>query len=216
MKKWILPTSIGVGLLSTLYIIKSFFSSKKPDYSKLPAPKSILFVGDSYTAPAFTYPDYIKMKMPDLTIEKLAKGGMRTDWMLQNLTEKLKTAKYDRVYIWGGANDAFSMVTNQAAFNNIQKMIDLIRSKGSIPFVIIGFKTEPFMDYRKMTPNIYTTTKEGFIPYIKKYGQQQELMKGLKNTYFVPQFDLGTMTIDGCHPTPAAHQIVADHVIKTF
>jgi hypothetical protein len=43
----------------------------------------------------------------------------------------------------------FSSVSIENALQNIQKMVDLIKSKGGVPYVIIGYDAKTFMDENK-------------------------------------------------------------------
>jgi hypothetical protein len=83
---------------------------------------SILFVGDSITEAQYSYAHLIKKEFPKKDIQVLAKGGMRTKWMLDNLKPLLAKKHFDRVYIWGGVNDMFSAVTIEQAIANLKQM----------------------------------------------------------------------------------------------
>ena len=116
-------------------------------------PKKILFIGDSHTsiktkdgkAVTYTFPNILKKELePEgYTIDVLALGGMTTQWMLDNLPKQLSGKKYDRVYIYGGANDAMnSSIKLEKALENIQKMVDLSRENGADVFVNQGYIIE--------------------------------------------------------------------------
>ncbi len=65
--------------------------------------KSILFVGDSFTAgsPNYSYSYIIKNTLTDNVVDIVAMSSQKTDWMLANLQSQLAQKHYDRVYIWG-------------------------------------------------------------------------------------------------------------------
>ena len=146
---------LGIGVLA--YIIVANFSknnstksSKISTQIKNKNPKKILFIGDSHTAiknkqgqaVTYTYPNIIKKELEPqgYTIDVLALGGMTTNWMLENLPAQLQGKKYDRVYIYGGANDAMNAnITLEKALSNIQKLVDLSRDNGADVFVNQGY-----------------------------------------------------------------------------
>ena len=152
-KKIIYTVASLIGVAIIYFTVKKFFGKKKL--------KSLLFVGDSITAIEYkgnpvtsTYPNVVKKELEPkgVKVDVLAESGKGTDWLLKNLTEKLKTNTYDRVYIYGGINDMFSSVSIESALQNIQKMVDLIKSKGAEPYVIIGYDAKTFMDENKLKP----------------------------------------------------------------
>jgi hypothetical protein len=105
--------------------------------------ESILIIGDSHSLDAgFTYSSLIKQKYDNVKI--IAVGGKRTSWMLDQLTQELSKNNYDKVVIWGGANDMFSNVSVNSAISNLQKMVDLVKNQNGIPYVIVGFDQNIF------------------------------------------------------------------------
>jgi lysophospholipase L1-like esterase len=191
------------------------------NFRKKKSPKSILFIGDSITAdPRYSYPALIRKARPDLNIDVLAKGGQTTKWMADNLPIKLAAKNYDRVYIYGGVNDAFSSSIKipDSPVTNVQRMIDLIRQDGAEAYVILGYEPIlPFMDYRRMPLTRYIKRKEDYIPLIERYKRLQAAFSSqLKNTTLVPKMNLGNMTSDGTHPTAAGQQRIADIITKTI
>jgi len=206
-----------VGVTIIYFTVRKFFGKKKL--------KSLLFVGDSITAiesggkpVTSTYPNIIKKELEPkgVNVDVLAQGGKRTDWILANLTEKLKTNKYDRVYIYGGINDMFSGVSKQRALQNVQKMVDLIKSKGAEPFVIIGYDANRFMDENKLKPTKNVPTKAGIIQLKNKYVDYQNSIKTtIKNATIVDKFNIpSSMTVDAIHPTPSGQKIIANSLLK--
>jgi lysophospholipase L1-like esterase len=188
--------------------------------TKKKSPKSILFIGDSITAdPQWSYPALIRKAKPDLNIDVLAKPGQTTKWMVDNLPLKLAAKKYDRVYVYGGVNDAYNSYIKvpDTPVANVQKMIDLAQQKGSEVYVILGIEPNGYMDYRKMPITQYVRRKEDYIPLIERYKQiQAAYASRLRNATLVPKFNLGTMTSDGTHPNGTGQQRIADTIMKTF
>ena len=69
--------------------------------------KNILFIGDSITVSPYSYPKIIEKNNPSLKIDVLAKGGMATKWMLQNLPAQLSTHSISEGRLFG-AGEYFS------------------------------------------------------------------------------------------------------------
>ena len=208
-----------VGLTIIYFTIKKFFVKKNKPVG------SVLFVGDSITAieagntpVTTTYPNLIKKRLEPkgVRVDVLAVGGKTTAWQYANLIEKLKDNKYDRIYIYGGINDMFSSVSKQRALQNVQKMVDLIKSKDAEPFVIIGYDAEKFMDESKLKTTIYVPTKAGIIEMKNKYvDYQNSILDTIKGATIVDKFDIpSSMTNDAIHPTPSGQKIIAETLLE--
>ena len=189
--------------------------------------KKILFVGDSITTIEHkgiviksNYPYLIKRELQPkgIGVDVVAIGGKRTKWMLDNLIVKLKTNKYDRVYIYGGINDMFSGVSEKAALNNIQKMVDVVNKSGSDAFVIVGYDAKYFMDSDKLRRTPYVPTKLGMIALKDKYIRYQNLIPiTIKNATIIKKFNISSkLTKDGIHPTGRGQRIIATNILKTI
>lgn len=189
-------------------------------------PKNILFIGDSHTAiknkegkaVTYTYPNILKKELEPkgYKIDVLALGGMTTQWMLDNLPSQLKNNKYDRVYIYGGANDAMnSSITLEKALSNIQKMVDLCRDNGADVFVNQGYIIEGekgnFGNWKKMsTSGTLLKKQEDWIPYIERKKElQRRIPLEIKNSNFISPYDLKGLTSDGIHANYEGQKIVA-------
>jgi lysophospholipase L1-like esterase len=218
MNKKLFYGSTTVIALGLIYLtVKKFFGKKLP--------KSMLFVGDSITAieydgkPVTTNYPYLLMQdlgKKGIKIDVLAEGGKRTDWLLANLTEKLKTNKYDRIYIYGGINDMFSGVSKSKALQNIQKMVDLSIKNGSDPYVIIGYDAKSFMDEDKLKTTKDVPTKAGIIEMKNKYvDYQNSIPTTITGATIVKKFNIpSSMTNDGIHPTPSGQKIIAESLLE--
>jgi len=211
--KWYILGFVGLAGLgvATALLFERFFNLKNPN------PKKILFVGDSISTGESTYPAIIRRDRSDLQIDTLSEGGRRTDWMLENLKSKLASNKYDRVYIYGGVNDAFSTTPISSILSNVQSMVNLINENGADAFVISGYVVDGFMDLSKFTPSKYVTEVSGFIPLIDRYKQyQSSLFKTIKNAKIIKPINLGNRTGDGIHPNGEGQRIIANEVLKTI
>lgn len=197
---------------------------------KLKKDDNILFVGNSITAEYFngayiswTYSSLIKsrLKTQGKTADILAVGGMTTIWMLSNLPTQLAKKKYARVYIYGGINDAYSLLKPTDIVGRVQKMVDLVVAQGGEAYIILGYDTEKFAknnNYSAITDTLgnVLTSKQQMIDRKQLYIQYQKLLKStIKNATVVSEFNLdASMCFDGIHPTAAAHQIIATELLK--
>lgn len=218
-KKLFYTITTMIGITIIYFTVKKFFGKKAQPIG------SVLFVGDSITAIEYngkpvtnTYPNIIKQQLipKGVNIDVLAVSGKKTDWQLANLTEKLKTNKYDRVYIYGGINDIFSGVSKQKALQNVQKMVDLINSKKAEPFVIIGYDANKFMDENKLKTTSSVPTKAGMINLKKNYiDYQNSIADTINNATIVDKFNIpSSMTNDAIHPTTSGQKIIANTILK--
>lgn len=210
-----------IGITIIYFTVKKFFGKKAQPVG------SVLFVGDSITAiesngkpVTSTYPNIIKSELSPkgVKVDVVAQGGKRTDWILSNLTEKLKTNKYDRIYIYGGINDMFSSVSIESALENIQKMVDLIKRKGAEAYVIIGYDAKTFMDENKLKPTSFVPTKAGMVKLKNKYIEfQNSIPNAIKGATIVGKFNIpSSMTNDAIHPTSSGQKIIASDLLDNL
>lgn len=218
-KKIFYTVTSFIGVIIIYFTVKKFFGKKTQPVG------SVLFVGDSITAIEYngkpitsTYPNIIKKELQSkgVKVDVVAQVGKKTDWMLENLIEKLKNNKYDRVYIYGGINDIFSGVSKQKALQNVQKIVDLIKSKGAEPFVIIGYDAKKFMDENKLKTTSYVPTKAGMIELKNKYiDYQNSINTTIKNATIIDKFNISSsLTSDAIHPTPSGQKIIANSLLE--
>ena len=217
-KKTILGVlAIGLGM----FVYFKYFKKTTQSISK----NGVLFVGDSITAIEYNntpiktnYPYLIKQELEPkgIKIDVLAVGGKGTKWMLDNLILKLKTNKYDRIYIYGGVNDMFSAVTEKSALDNIQSMVNVANQNGADAFVITGYDTKDFMDEDKLKTTSYVPTKAGMVALKNRYiSFQNAIPKTIKNATIVEKFDIpSSMTSDAIHPSTKGQKIIAEILLK--
>ncbi len=226
-----LASLVVVGL-TTAIIIRVKRKKKPVSNLKNKTLKDILIVGDSQSAIenssgtkiTYTYPNLLREKLKDkgITIDVLAIGGKTTDWMKKNLPSKLKEKKYDRVIIYGGANDTSNAsIKLETTLNNFQQMVDMSLENGADVFINLGYKVEgKFGDINIMPvgrPANLLDKKEQWIPYVEKRKELQRLIpQKIKNATFIPLYDLESKTTDGIHPTASGHKIVAEKIYDSI
>lgn len=231
-KKWLI---LGGAVVVTSAIILTAFlvvrNRKNKVKIKNKNPKRILIVGDSQSAVktesgsriTYTYPNILreKLKSRGVKIDVLAKGGMPTKWMKDNLPNQLKGRKYDRVYIYGGGNDSSNAsIPQSTTLKNIQEMVNMARENGADVFVNLGYKVQgDFGNYKIMPLTPYLESREEWIPYVeKRKALQKAIPKSIKNANLIMPYDLKSLTSDGIHPNSEGHKIVAkvfyDTIVK--
>lgn len=165
--KSILIPVIGAGMfIGILYLLFADHDKKKttsePVKGDETADKKVLFVGDSLTA-AFGidgkgFVDQLRLKRPDLNINRIAITGKQTGWMLDQLKNELATGvKYDIIGIWGGINDIYSTNSISGAKKNLQEMYDLAHKAGAR---VIALNTIPSGAYKLSNPQKVKLTKD--------------------------------------------------------
>jgi len=228
---WIGATLI-VALTTTAILIISKSSKGKSVKVKNKSPKKILFVGDSVTAVkdyrsgkaiTSTYPNFVRsaLQPKGISVDVVAKGGETTRWMLDNLRTQLQNNKYDRIYLYGGINDAWNnSVKPQTTLDNVGAIIDLGNQNGSDVYIIQGYEPSGFMDINKIPVTRYQKSKEDNLPLIKEYEQYQteleRMQKDRKDFTLIPKVNLGSRTGDGIHPNGEGQRMIADAVLKTI
>ena len=184
--------------------------------------ENVMFVGDSLSSGAGSTWNYLLEKdHPEWNVTHVTKGGMKTDWMLNNMLPKLKQKKYDKVFIYGGTNDAFWVATNLSnAVSNIQKMVDAVDEQGGQAYVFLGYDAESVMKDEVLKP---TKKSNGEIlcdiDCMKKGRDrmiqlQNDLSSQINNAIVIPtvQGDPSWVAGDGIHPGGSVHKILKDHV----
>jgi acyl-CoA thioesterase I len=180
-----------------------------------PAPRVILFLGDSITA---GYGLDLDQAFPALIQEKIdakswnfkvvnagqsgdtSAGGLnRLDWLLKN--------RVDILILELGANDGLRGLPAETTRKNLQAIID--RTRGKYPeakVIVAGMKVPPNMggDYGRKFEAVFADlakkNKAVLIPFVLEgVGGSRELNLA-----------------DGIHPTAKGHEIVATNVWKVL
>lgn len=222
-KKWLIIG--GAIVVASAIVLTTYFIVRKRNGRvriKNKNPKRILIVGDSQSAIEtddgkkikYTYPNILQEKLSDkgVDIDVVASIGKTTSWMKNSLLNRLKSNKYDRVYIYGGGNDsANSSIKQSTTLQNIQDMVNASRSTGADVFVNLGYKViGDFANYNLMPLSSNMTSKKEWIPYIeRKRSLQKAIPKTIKNANFIQPYDLRNLTSDGIHTNSEGHKIVA-------
>ncbi len=180
-----------------------------------PAPRFILFLGDSITAgygldPEQAFPALIQEKIDakrwnfkvvnaGQSGDTSAGGSNRLDWLLKN--------RVDILILELGANDGLRGLPAETTRKNLQAIID--RTKGKYPeakVIVAGMKVPPNMggDYGRKFEAVFVDlakkNKAVLIPFVLEgVGGSRELNLA-----------------DGIHPTTKGHEIVAANVWKVL
>jgi acyl-CoA thioesterase-1 len=180
-----------------------------------PAPRVILFLGDSITAgygldPEQAFPALIQEKIDAKSWKfkvvnagqsgDTSAGGLnRLDWLLKN--------RIDILILELGANDGLRGLPAETTRKNLQAIID--RTKGKYPeakVIVAGMKVPPNMggDYGRKFEAVFVDlakkNKAVLIPFVLEgVGGSRELNLA-----------------DGIHPTAKGHEIVAANVWKVL
>jgi len=187
----------GGFLLAGVGIVYYFNKSKEKNIN------SILFIGDSNTVANYSYADKLRQSFPNLKVKKIAKVGEKTDWALRELQKELSENKYDVVAVLIGSNDIYALNSNTEAKKNLDKIYNLIKSKGSKVLAV----TPPNKDF-----------------YVQRTQKKQELLYDLvdwmrknKNIDYLVDFHKITAdkkyfsSTDGfLHANSLAHNILAE------
>jgi hypothetical protein len=173
-----------------------------------PLGKKAVFVGDSHTAGyGWGWQDSLAKKYGFIVQQNLSKSGLRTDQLLPILEKYLKETKStpDILFIYAGANDNFSLVQNQKATENVQKMVDAGRDAGiDNIYVISGYRSSKV---------IYDLKRYG--DYIQKSDAFKEgLSKNIKKAVVVPIWEEADfkMSTDSLHLIQSAQTKFADYI----
>jgi acyl-CoA thioesterase I len=182
-----------------------------------PAPKTILFFGDSLTAgyglddaATQAFPGLIQQKITDaglayrvinagLSGETTAGGLRRIDWILRT--------RVDVFVLELGGNDGLRGLDPAVAAKNLQGIIDKLRAKNpSVKLVIAGMQMPVSMGAD------YTRRFAAIFPELAKANDATLIPFLLDGVGGVPSLNQA----DGFHPNAAGHRIVADVVWKTL
>lgn len=228
--QWLIIIGLSTLVLGSIVYLSVNKSKNPKSKLKNKNPKKILIAGDSQSVIknddgkniTFTYPNILIKNFPNIKFDVLASVGKNSAWLLNNLPDQLKKENYDRIYIYIGGNDTSnSSIKLETTLSNIQKMVDLGNKNGADVFVNLGYRVEgtagKFGNYKIMPLTKYLKKQEDWIPYVEKRKELQRLIpKTIKNSNFVPIYDLNKNTSDGIHPNSIGHKIVADKFIDSI
>jgi acyl-CoA thioesterase-1 len=178
-----------------------------------PAPKVILFYGDSLTAgyglsQEEAFPALIEKKLnKEQKIAKVVNAGLsgetsaggltRLDWVIRQ--------HIDVFILELGANDGLRGLPLAQTEKNLQQIIDKVKAKfPKVKIVIAGMMVPPNMGpeytakFRRIFPELAKKNNATLIPFL------------LQDVAGDEKLNLG----DGIHPNPEGHKIVADNVLK--
>ncbi len=180
-----------------------------------PAPKVILFFGDSLTAgyglsteeafPALVEKELnkggrqVKVVNGGLSGETSAGGLSRIDWLLQQ--------PLDIFVLELGANDGLRGLPTTETRKNLQAILDRVKARyPKAKLVLAGMMVPPNMgksyadDFMKIYPELAKKNNATLIPF---------LLYGVAGNEKLNQ-------ADGIHPNVEGHQIVARNIAPTF
>lgn len=195
------------------------FVEKKEQPTKTNTDKNnkpkILIVGDSITVDnGYTWSSLFKKAKTDAEVEILAIGGKQLiTWMGPQLQAKLAANSYNKVYIYGGVNDAYSGRTASAILNALQLMVNLVVSKGGQAIVVTGYDAEIDMGDNSTKPTKLVKTKEEMEKLLAEYRSYQKSINTIRNATIVPKISIGILA-DGFHPTGNQPKKLYEHISK--
>ena len=224
-KWWIIGglTLTAISITTAIVIGQRRKLNGKSSANKLknPNPKKVLILGDSFSVDVKgAYARIVKDSLKEKGIETdiLAKSGAETSWMLDNLKNQLLTNKYDRIYFYGGINDAFFLRKVEDILARVQKIVDVGNENGADVFVVKGYLIDNMCTQENLKPTKYVTTKEAFLPLVQRFREYRAKLNedNIKNAHWVQQFDLQGNTSDGTHPNGTGYKMIADAILKTI
>jgi len=177
---------------------------------------NVMFVGDSLSSGVgYTWNYLLEKDHPEWDVTHVAKVGMKTSWMLDNMLPKLSEKKYDKVFIWGGGNDAFSQDSLDNTVSNIQNMVDAVVKQGGQAYVFIGYDAKSVMSDDKLKPTIYCDKPCMLKSRDRTIELQEKITNNIKSATIIPAV-VGdpSWTSDGIHPNGSAHKLFRDQVEK--
>ena len=167
--------------------------------------KTALFIGDSHTANQAQGWQVQLSKLVGFKMTNVSVGGKMTYWMVQQAKIHL-VKKYDYCFIYGGANDMYSVgIKPQTAVDNIKYIARICKEKGIICVVLTGFDAK-------------TCTRSNNLEYPTRYTEFQKLlmsqdMEGavVVDTRVVARTDCWDYL---CHMAPSGHKKIAEKIVK--
>ena len=178
-----------------------------------PAPKTIIFFGDSITAgygldPKVAFPQVVQDQLREegyevqvinagLSGETTAGGASRINWILRQ--------PVDIFILELGGNDGLRGLPLEQTEKNLQLIIDKVKAKNpTVKIVLAGMQVPPNLgeeytnNFKKIFPRVAGKNKATLIPF---------LLEGVGG-------DEKLNLPDGIHPNADGHKIVAENVLK--
>ena len=180
-----------------------------------PAPRIVMFLGDSVTAgyglePSQAFPALIQDRINAQRWNfKVVNGGQSGDTSAGGLSrlDWLLRSRIDVLVLELGANDGLRGVPVEVTRKNLQAIIRRTKERyPGVKVIVAGMKIPPNMgrdyarEFESMFPSLAKESDAALIPFIL------EGVGGLR--------DLNLP--DGIHPTPKGHEIVAANVWKVL
>jgi acyl-CoA thioesterase-1 len=184
-------------------------TTDKPDTS---SSKTILFFGDSLTAgyglddPGEAFPGVVQHKIDDAHLhytvinagvsgETSAGGKARINWILKQ--------KVDVFVLELGANDGLRGIPVHETIENLQNIIDAVKSKyPNAKLVMLGMQVPPNMG------GVYTNSFKAIFPELAAKNKMALVPFLLQGVGGVPSLNQK----DGIHPTAEGAKIVGNNV----
>jgi len=170
-----------------------------------------LIMGDSISVYANGWQDVL-CKQKNLNCTNIAKGGMKTNWMVKTLREHLKSDhSYSQVIIYGGINDIFSYVPIDSAVKNVERMVAICKSHKIKPIVIIGY------DPNTIIHNSWVTDRKLETKLRNEYIEYQKRLMHIQGAEIIPMVPTTSQDSgDGIHLSRQGHKTFAEYFSKYF
>lgn len=212
--------ALAAGLLAIKVIASNGNAIKNIIKAKFPSKgKSVLFLGDSHTFPNNGWAEALVRKAGFKGVNKIAKNGVNTTWMLGELNTFMQSNKApDYLIVWGGANDAYGNLAQSKTLANMQAMIDKVKDKGTKVIFVTGYNAKQ-VSYNFNTKNLIGTEaslgqgRDRWIALI------DSMPKKLKNyARVIPPYDGFTRSnsTDGLHLTMPSYVVYGEWLANNY
>ena len=176
--------------------------------------KNVLFLGDSLSnGVGYTWNYELAEKYPNWNVKHITKGGETTNWMLSQLMAELSNKKYDLVFIYGGTNDMFSLITIDQVLDNFKRIIELVKRQGGKTIIFTGYDAGKVMSKENLIP----TNLCDINCMLKGRERMMELQKKLQrldDAIVIPPFKKNadpSWASDGIHVGSSIHSMMGDY-----
>lgn len=128
--------------------------------------KIVLYIGDSHSANADFGWQVQLSKITGMKGKNVSVGGKMTPWMLSMAKQHLDTS-YDYCFVYGGANDCFSMVPVEKTLTNLQAIANLCKEKGVKCIILTGFDPLTCVKVNSGYPQLYSKLQKMMLTQLK-------------------------------------------------